>query len=325
MKNILSLSIENLVLLEEIDRTGVLLRAGEALNISPSAASRMFSKIRRALGDECFVQVQGRYEPTEHYKRVQPQVRAIIEAAMSLEVGNFDPAGCRRSFRVSSMMAEIGHVVGGVLPMMLAEAPHARLDLRKKDDEFEAVMSGAVDFAVVTAVDLPPDVHVLRLYPVDRVVLMRRGHPLSGRGDGLTMEELRSCDRVSIRTGRSNSWTGPDQSLFPNERYMERTRFSTSRFNTAWEAMEKTDLIAVCGWRAAEMAMRSNDLVALPLPKDADVPNHWNVLIWSESRHRDPASRWLRGLFARWARMEEERARRLYEAGAWVPRRIPKP
>lgn len=323
MRNFSSLSIQNLMLLEALAQRGVLHKAGEAINLSPSAASRMLTKIQQILGQRCFVLAGSRYEPTDYYQTIAPHIRAALARLEQLEAQNFDPSRCSRTFRISSMMAEISHVIGGVLPSLLAQAPNARVDLKKMDNEFAAVLNGDVDFAVVTAVDLPPDVHMLKLYPLDRVVLLRQGHPLLAHSEPITMATLRTCDRVSIRTGRSQSWTSPDQSLFTNERFLGKTRFSTSRFNTAWEAMEKTDLIAVCGWRAAEIAMRSHALTAIPLPLDANEPLYWNGLIWGPCRHHDEACRWVRGLFAQWAKAEEARVRALFEAGRWIPRREP--
>ncbi|MCF0253190.1 MAG: LysR family transcriptional regulator [Duodenibacillus sp.] len=255
---------------------------------------------------------------------MQPAVRAILEAAGRLAEGSFVAAECTRTFRISSMMTEVGHVIGGVLPMMLAEAPGASLALQRVDNEFAAVFEGAVDFAIVTEERLPPEAHFLKLYPLDRVVLMRRQHPLARLGRPLLLEDLQDCRRVTIRTGRSSYWTGPDQDLFPNERAMQRTAFATSRFYAAWEAMERCDLISVCGWRAAEIAMRGHDLVALPLPSDFKEKNRWNVLMWADSRHRDEDCVWLRRIFARWAVEEERRVRALYEAGRWIPGRKPR-
>lgn len=172
-------------------------------------------------------------------------------------------------------------------------------------DPDQAVLTGRADFAIVT--DVVPDVYRLRLYPLKRGVLMRRNHPMTRLRRALTAEDLAHWDRVSIQTGRISSWVGPDQELFSSERHMEHAKFSTSRFNLAWEAMEKTDLIAVCGFRTAEIAMRQSALTFMPLEKRPDEPQVWNALIWSEVVHNDGACIWFRGLWARWARQEAER------------------
>jgi hypothetical protein len=159
-----------------------------------------------------------------------------------------------------------------------------------------------------------------KLYPLDRVLLVRKGHPLTQLKGPLLTRYLQVYDRVSIRTGRSASWVGPEQGLFQYERFMEHTRFSTSRFYSAWGAIEKTNLISVCGWRAAELAMKAYKLTALPLPIDFEETEKWNVLIWSNSKHRDPAHKWMRGLFKEWAIEDAERMKKLKEKDLGVPK-----
>lgn len=217
-------------------------------------------------------------------------------------------------------MTEISVVISGVLPKMIERAPKVRLDLSKHDNEIAAVSEDKADFAVITDVDLAPDLHRMKLYPLDRVLLVRKGHPLTQLKGSLLTRYLQVYDRVSIRTSRSASWVGPEQGLFQYERFMEHTRFSTSRFYSAWGAIEKTNLISVCGWRAAELAMKAYKLTALPLPIDFEETEKWNVLIWSDSKHRDPAHKWMRGLFKEWAIEDAERMKKLKEKDLGVPK-----
>ncbi len=302
-----NLTLGELEFLAYVNQTGVLLKAGSRLGLSPSSSSRMLAKIQKKLGDACFVSLNGKYEPTEKFREIQPIVNQLLESAQGLNRQVFDPSSCSKTFRISSVMTEIAHVIGGVLPKMLKVAPKASIDLQKRENEFAAGFDGIVDFAVVTAVNLPPDAHCLNLYPLDRIVLLRKDHPLVKLRRPLRISDLQLYDRATIRSGRSNSWTGPEQDVFPYERFMSHTRFSTSRFYAAWEALEKTDLLAVCGWRAAEIAMRAYDLIAIPLPLDFKKENIWNTLIWSQATHYEDSNIWLRGIFSEWAKEEKGR------------------
>lgn len=320
MKQISNLSIRDLQFLAEVGKYGVVLRAGQFFNLSPSAASRNFSRIRACFPSEIFEQKDGKWEPTDYYREIRPQLEAILRAASSLEEQAFDPKESVRTFVLTCMMTEITSVISGILPKLIERAPKVRLDLSKHENELAAVMEGKADFAVVTEVDLPPEVHTLRLYPITRVILLRKGHPLTRIKGPLLTRYLQPYDRVSIRTGRSASWTSPDQGVFTYERFMEHTRYSTSRFYSAWGAMEKTDLIAVCGWKAAEIAMRAYKLTALALPVDFETPEMWNSLIWSDARHRDPAHIWVRGLFREWAEEDALECSRKEAAGKGPPK-----
>lgn len=310
------LTVEHIELLLAVDKLGVLLKAGAALGMSPSKATRTLDKIRAILGDPCFVTARGKMIPTDYLSNVLPVLQQMIELTDELKRPSFSPALCRRIFRFTSCITEVATVLGGVIPLMMKEAPDAKIDLRKFDNEFDAITSGLADFAIVTAVDLPPTVHALPLYPLDRVVLLRRGHPLTKLSRPLLLEDLRACKRVTITTGRSHSWKSPDQNIFQNERFMESSTLTTSRFFTAWDAMSRTDLISICGTHAAEIASRAYGLVSIPLPSDFEDENPWNTLIWAEGNHNKPDFVWLRKLFAQWS--QEEKARMAKKKGALI-------
>ncbi len=312
MDRISKLSLQDLQFLLEVKKLGGIVRAGAILGLSPSAASRTMNRIRGLLGDACFVKGQDGLVTTEYFDSVEAHLAAILATARLLQRrDDFNPAECRTSFRLSCVMAEASHIVGGVLPQLIRQAPEASLEVSYHGGEFAGIFSNTFHFAIVTAVELPPNVHYLNLYPTDRVVLLRKDHPLTRLNRPLTLADLEKYDRVSGKLDRTSSWTGPDQGLFPNERYLTRTKLITTRLNLGWEALENTDLISILGWRAAEIGMRANNLTALPLPKALREFNPMCQLIWTDHTHNDKACIWLRGLFADWRDQEAKRIAKL--------------
>lgn len=312
MDRISKLSLQDLQFLLEVKKLGGIVRAGALLGLSPSAASRTMNRIRGLLGDACFVKGQDGLVTTEYFDSVEAHLAAILATARLLQRrDDFNPAECRTSFRLSCVMAEASHIVGGVLPQLIRQAPEASLEVSYHGGEFAGIFSNTFHFAIVTAVELPPNVHYLNLYPTDRVVLLRKDHPLTRLNRPLTLADLEKYDRVSGKLDRTSSWTGPDQGLFPNERYLTRTKLITTRLNLGWEALENTDLISILGWRAAEIGMRANNLTALPLPKALREFNPMCQLIWTDHTHNDKACIWLRGLFADWRDQEAKRIAKL--------------
>jgi DNA-binding transcriptional LysR family regulator len=219
------LSILDLKLLQGIDQYKSISRAGAHLNLSPSKTSRMLKQVREILGDECFVVVKDKLVSSQYYDTIRPTIHKILGLSSDLATQSFDPATSNRVFHISCVMAELSHILGGVLPMMLERAPNVRLDLQKQEDEFLGIFTRRADFALVTEVDLPPDVHTMRLYKTDRVVLLRKNHPLAKLDRPLKMDDLAQYGRVTIRSGRTSAWSGPDQSIFPAERFMEHSIF----------------------------------------------------------------------------------------------------
>ena len=195
--DITKLSIDDTRFLAELEKTGVLLRAGLLLNLSPSSSSRNFSRIRSYFPQEIFRQMEGIWVPTNYYLQIKPQIHQILEASEAMMDMQFDPSQSTRTFVLSSVMTEISVVISGVLPKMIERAPKVRLDLSKHDNEIAAVSEGKADFAVITDVDLAPDLHRMKLYPLDRVLLVRKGHPLTQLKGSLLTRYLQVYDRVS--------------------------------------------------------------------------------------------------------------------------------
>ena len=144
--------------------------------------------------------MEGIWVPTNYYLQIKPQIHQILEASEAMMDMQFDPSQSTRTFVLSSVMTEISVVISGVLPKMIERAPKVRLDLSKHDNEIAAVSEGKADFAVITDVDLAPDLHRMKLYPLDRVLLVRKGHPLTQLKGPLLTRYLQVYDRVSIRT-----------------------------------------------------------------------------------------------------------------------------
>ncbi len=312
MDKISELSLQDLQFLLGVKKLGGIVRAGDLFGLSPSAASRAMNRIRSLLGDACFVKGQDGLVTTEYFDRIEEHVVRILETSRLLQREDaFNPADCRTTFRISCVMAEAGHIVGGVLPQLIREAPEATLEVSYHGGEFAGIFSNTFHFAIVTAVELPPNVHYLNLYPTDRVVVVRKGHPLTRLKRPLSLDDLQKYDRVSGKLDRTSAWTGPDQGLFPNERHHARAKLVTTRLNLGWEVLENTDLICILGWRAAEIGMRANALTALALPRAMREFNPMCQLIWTDYTHNNKACIWLRGLFAQWRAQEAKRIAQL--------------
>ena len=139
MADITKLSIDDLRFLSEVEKTGILLRAGLLLNLSPSSSSRNFSRIRSYFPQEIFRLQEGKWYPTNYYLQLKPQIHQILEASEAMMDTQFDPSQTTRTFILTSVMTEISVVISGVLPKMIERAPKARLDLSKHDNEIAAV------------------------------------------------------------------------------------------------------------------------------------------------------------------------------------------
>lgn len=151
MGKLAQLSLQDMQFLLEIRKTGGIVRAGERFGWSPSAASRAVNRIRSLLGNACFVKGQEGLTATDYFDSVEEHLRTILKTAQLLkQPDDFNPAECTTMFRISCAMAEVGHIVGGVLPQLITQAPLAGLEVSYHGGEFSGLFSKTFHFAIVT-------------------------------------------------------------------------------------------------------------------------------------------------------------------------------
>lgn len=74
MSNFANLSIADLNFLLQVEKQGVLLKAGEILNMSPSTSSRTFSRIKTYFDTPIFRLEKGKWIATEYFQAIRPNV-----------------------------------------------------------------------------------------------------------------------------------------------------------------------------------------------------------------------------------------------------------
>ncbi len=119
VKNLEQLTLGDLQFLMALERAGGITKAGETMNLSPSTASRTLKRIREILGDSCFLNVKDGLVATEYFFKIKPVIQDILERMQGLNPEGFSPEKCRRCFRISSMMAEVSRIIGGIVPIFL--------------------------------------------------------------------------------------------------------------------------------------------------------------------------------------------------------------
>ncbi|TYL51741.1 LysR family transcriptional regulator [Nocardioides sp. BGMRC 2183] len=107
-------------------------RAARRLGVSQSAASGALARLRRHYSDELLVRQGNTYEPTPLALRLQPMVRAAVDATRTVTTAaaGFDPSTSTREFQVAT--TEYGQVLLGsaLLDEIGRQAPGVRLTIR---------------------------------------------------------------------------------------------------------------------------------------------------------------------------------------------------
>ena len=281
------------VLLRERNLT----RAATVLGVAQPALSKTLAKLRRYFADPLFVRAGHRMEPTAKALELAGAVHALLDDATMLRARHrpFDPKTSTRIFSFSVIDAGLVHLLPPLLSHLEAHAPGVRLRVTPMEfDELEAALeAGHLDFAMGSFRSRSKRIRRQTLWSVGYVSVARRDHPrLNSRP---SLAAFGAERHVLVST----AGTGHEHQLV--ERALERAlpeehivcRVPT--FMAAAYAASRTDVIAtVPAGVATELgeALRLRAFVPpLRLPR-IDVAQHWH-----ERFHREPGSRWIRGVF----------------------------
>ncbi len=163
MKN---LDLNLLIVFDAVMRERNVLRAGQAIGLSPSAVSHTLSRLRALLNDELFVRTAAGMAPTERATEMAPLVRdVLVSAERAIGPPVFEPETSTRQFCIAATDYMTAVVVSHFLRTLEALAPHVgvtilpatRIDLTAQIDV------GRVDVALGSFSDIPHRLRAQRL------------------------------------------------------------------------------------------------------------------------------------------------------------------
>jgi len=295
--NTVEVDLRQLRAFEVLLRERNLTRAATVLGVAQPALSKTLAKLRRYFADPLFVRAGHRMEPTAKALELADAVHALLDDATMLRARHrpFDPKTSTRTFSFSVVDSGLVRLLPPLLAHLEAEAPGVRL--RVTPIEFEeletALEAGHLDFAMGSFRSRSKRIRRQSLWTVGYVSVVRHDHPRLAAKPSLAA--FAAERHVLVSTAR----TGHEHQLV--ERALERVvpeehivcRVPT--FMAAAYAASRTDVVAtVPAGTARELsdALRLRVFAApVRLPR-IDVAQHWH-----ERFHREPGSRWIRGVF----------------------------
>ncbi len=293
--NLRSLDLNLLAVFEAICEAGSVSAAAERLALSQSATSHALARLREACGDELFVRTARGLAPTPVAQGMYPAVREALETlrATLSEARGFDPARARRRFRIT-----IPHPMGPFHALALRAAAASRAPLVSLGFDTmslpplleEELRDGVVDLAVDwLTIDLDPFVNT-RLFDDRLVVIARRDHPVLR--PGLTVADLQQVEFVLPHARRDERHRPP--AVREIARLGLRGAVWVSELLEIPTVVSSTDLAGLFLASMAPLLQQRMGLQVLPVP--LPLPPMPIYMVWHESRRRDAAHRWLRGL-----------------------------
>ena len=297
-----NIDTDALFLFSAVFRTGSLTRAARECGMSIGGASRMLAKLRGLLEDELFVRTSRGLTPTPRARELLPEVASLTAGyARLFEPEVFRPAEVRRTFRILCVDNAVFTFLTPALSALFEKAPGIGVDFRPIRADFVKVLAaGEADFAVYPFVPSDERIRSLRLADDVIVFVCRRSHPLAelhGRRP-LVRADFEPYRQVRVMTAPSNDpnelWAvcEADAPMVPDH-----VAVWSPYFLPIAQALRRTNLWGALPLQlAAKLVDLMPDLVILGRPRSATV--FGPSLIWHERLDRDPASVWVRSVFA---------------------------
>ncbi|MBB3590615.1 DNA-binding transcriptional LysR family regulator [Rhizobium sp. BK529] len=305
MKN---LDLNLLLVFDAVMRERNVLRAGQAIALSPSAVSHALARLRALLNDELFVRTAAGMVPTARAAEMAPLVRdALVAAERAIGPPEFKPETSTRQFCIAATDYMTAVVVPHFLRTLSSLAPHAgvtilpatRIDLTAQIDV------GRVDVALGSFLDIPYRLRAQLLFEERDVLVVAPDHPLAGRP--IAAEELAALPLFAVAAGGIEDGQISERGLTRRMEMFDRAmlvaelakigatpnlRVIQPHFLALPALLAGTSAAAIAPARLADLFRRSGTVAVSELPWSA--PPTPVQMVWHNRLGHEPGHVWLR-------------------------------
>jgi DNA-binding transcriptional LysR family regulator len=266
--------------------------AAENLGLTQAAVSSALKRMRSEHGDQMFMLVGRRMEPTPYTTGIAQQLLdalAMIRNTSAAEA-KFDPLTSRRLFTVRTR--DIGEVVH--LPPLMQKlqtaAPHIKLRTVFKpiDETLSGLANGRIDFALGFLPSLETAIHRRQLFKQHYVCVMREGHPLAERE--LTTELFLEQQHLLVEYSGSGHQVLEKALIDAGVRHQIKVRIP--QYLSAPHFIITSELLWCAPAVLVERLTPHFGLITKPIP--LQLPEFDIGIYWHDRYHRDPGNKWLR-------------------------------
>ena len=229
-------------------------RAGEKLNLSPSAVSHGLGRLRRLLNDPLFLKTPKGVVPTSRALELEGPVTEILARVRKviLSAEPFDPSRVVRRFTIGAPDGSSAVFLPAFMGVIRARAPGINISIRQilprstrriGEASWDMVMSDldsrVLDIAIIPSDEVPARFVESILYEEEFVITMRRGHPYY---DDPCLDRYCAMDHLLV--SQANDDRGFIDSVLAELGRSRRVALAVPNFMFALAMVSVTDLIA---------------------------------------------------------------------------------
>ena len=277
-----------LVVLDVLLQEGNVTRAGERLNLSPSAISRALARLRVTTGDPLLVRAGRGLIPTPHALELRERAGQLVQEAEAVlgPAETVDLAELVRTFTLRTSDGFVESFGPGLVSRVCEKAPGVRLRfMQKVNTDTASLRDGTTDVEIGVA-EKSNERRTETLFTDRFVGVVRMGHPLIQT----RITPKRYASGSHIRVSRRGVERGViDAALSPYGMQLQITVI-VGGFATALALARTSDLIATVPERQTKNLRADLHTFSLPIP----TPEITVSMLWHPRMEVDPAHRWLR-------------------------------
>lgn len=297
MRNLRTVDLNLLVVLDALIAERSATRAGARLGLTQSAVSGALARLRHLFGDQLLVPTHRGLEPTGRALELAGPLAALLEDARAL-VGSppdFAPATLEREFRLGLADYAAQLLLPRLVARLGAEAPAVSLQVLDRVSGANAadlLERKALDLCLTVAPRASAMIAVEPLFRDGWHVCARAGHPLWA--EALTPERL--AGHPALLVSPEGDRYGIGDRLLGKAGLKRRVMLTLPQFLAAPAILAASELVALLPSRlAASLAEPRLRSAALPF---AEAPWFEMSLAWHRRDGADPALAWMRGIIA---------------------------
>lgn len=295
------IDVNLLVAFDALAREGNVTRAAQRTGVTQSAMSHTLRRLRSLLGDPLLVRGRGGMVLTPRGEALVIPLRAgLRDLARALaDPEPFEPARCRRRFRIASPDLFDVLVLPPLLSRLASEAPLVDVAVVPRPVRLDhALETGELDLAIEPRVieDEPQATTEPALDQLQQRTLFRdsmrcfvgAGHPLAGRRR-ISLEAYAALDHVLV----SPRGTGPGlvDRYLQQQGLRRRVVLRVPHFSSAVAVLARSELVLTAP-RSLSRAPLGTELCDFATP--LSIPSHAITMVWHPRFAEDPGHRWFR-------------------------------
>lgn len=309
-RNLKSVDLNLLLVLNALIEERHITRASEKLNISQSAMSKSLTRVRDTFDDPILVRMPNGYELSDRSKKMrEPLSQILSDIEELLSTKKFDPLTSTRKFTISALdYAEL--MVGyKLMERIQSQSPLSTIEfVPRTANSFNELVNGSVDIILsIHRGNVPSSIIAESVIQDEMVCVIDKTHPLANKE--ITLDDFLEYPHSILHTGSDELIV--DKVLSSLNKKRKVLKISPS-FVASVTSIKDTNMILTVPTCMVYPAMRLVDLEIHKVP--FELPKLEFSMYWHKRNEDRRAHKWYRNQFKQVIMEEQINAERIFQS-----------